>query len=128
MDKQNDVATFAAVVLIFAGIMRFFDSLWAFRYKGALPDRLQDSVLGDNLTAYGWLYLATALVLVLAGIGVMQGSAFAKWTGVVAAVILGLSAVTWLPFYPIWSLIYVFIAILVMYSLLAHPSSREAVS
>jgi hypothetical protein len=128
MENRSDVATFAAVVLIFAGVMRFFDSLWAFRYKGALPDRLQDSVFGDNLTTYGWMYLATAAVLVLAGVGVLQGSSFARWTGVIAAAIGGISAAAWLPYYPIWSLIYVFIAILVMYTLLAHPGAKEAFS
>jgi hypothetical protein len=108
--------------------MRFFDALWAFRYKGALPKGLSDSVLGDNLTTYGWLYLGTAVVLVLAGVGVLQGSSFARWTGVVAAAIGGISAVAWLPYYPAWSMMYVAIAILVMYSLLAHPGARESFS
>ena len=45
---------FAGTVLGLAGLMRIVDSIWAFRYNGALPAGLKDGVLGDNLTTYGW--------------------------------------------------------------------------
>jgi hypothetical protein len=112
--------TFAAVILMFAGIMRFIDAIWAFRYDGAVPDGLQDALFGDSLTTYAWVYVIVGIVLVLAGIGVSQGGHFSRWIGVIAAVIGGLSAVPWLPYYPIWSLVYITIAIMVMYALIAY--------
>ena len=112
--------TFAAVILMFAGIMRFIDAIWAFRYDGAVPDGLQDALFGDSLTTYAWVYVIVGIVLVLAGIGVSQGGHFSRWIGVIAAVIGGLSAVPWLPYYPIWSLVYIVIAIMTMYALIAY--------
>jgi hypothetical protein len=108
------------VILIFAGIMRVFDAFWAFRYDGAVPEGLQDALFGDDLTTYGWIYLIVAVVLVLAGFGVAQGGQVSRWIGVSGAIIGAISAMPWLPYYPIWSLVYITIAFLVMYALLAY--------
>jgi hypothetical protein len=44
--------------------------------------------------------------------------------GVAAAVISALTAVAWMPYYPIWSCVYVGIAGLVTYALTVHGGSR----
>jgi hypothetical protein len=119
---------FAGIILIFAGVMRGFDAIWAFRFNGTLPEGLQDATFGDSLTTYGWTYLIVGLILVFAGIAVLSRSQFARWIGIVAAAIGGLSAMAWLPYYPIWSLIYIFIAVMVIYALAAHGGRQPAVS
>jgi hypothetical protein len=124
-DTGGDWRLFAAFILMFAGVMRFFDALWAFRYKGALPEGLQNATFGDNLKTYGWVYLVVGVILLVAGIRVLYGGQIARWTGIVAAAIGGLSAMAWLPYYPIWSLIYVAIAVLTMYALITH-GGRDA--
>jgi hypothetical protein len=112
--------TFASVILIFAGIMRIIDSLWAFRYHGALPDGLQNALLGDSLKNYGWWFLFVGLLLIFAGVAVLGRSQLGRWVGIIAAAIGGLSAMTWIPYYPVWSLIYVAMAVLVIYGLTAY--------
>jgi hypothetical protein len=119
---------FAGIILIFAGVMRGFDAIWAFRFNGTLPEGLQDATFGDSLTTYGWTYLIVGLILVFAGIAVLSRSQFARWIGIVAAAIGGLSAMAWLPYYPIWSLIYIFIAVMVIYALAAHGGRQPVVS
>jgi hypothetical protein len=119
---------FAGIILIFAGVMRGFDAIWAFRFNGTLPEGLQDATFGDSLTTYGWTYLIVGLILVFAGIAVLSRSQFARWIGIVAAAICGLSAMAWLPYYPIWSLIYIFIAVMVIYALAAHGGRQPVVS
>jgi hypothetical protein len=119
-DHGSGWLTFAAIILVFAGVMRIFDAIWAFRYNGAIPDHLSDSVFGDSLTTYGWMYLIVGAILILSGIGVLYRGQFSRWIGVIAAAIGGLSAVTWLPYYPLWSLTYVLLAVLVMYGLIAY--------
>jgi low temperature requirement protein LtrA len=123
VDTSGDWRLFAAFILMFAGVMRLFDALWAFRYEGSLPQLsqgLHDATFGDSLTTYGWVYLVVGVVLLVAGIRVLYGGQIARWTGVVAAAIGGLSAMPWLPYYPIWSLIYIGIAVLTVYALVAH--------
>ena len=116
----------AGTVLGLAGLMRIMDSIWAFRYKGALPDDLQDGVLGSDLKNYAWTWLIVGIILLVASILVLVGSQFARWVGYLAAVIGGLSAMTWMPYYPIWSLTYVGLAVLVFYAL-AQYGGRETV-
>lgn len=117
---------FASVVLITAGIMRLFDAIWAFRYHGDLPQNLEDAIFGRSLDTYGWIYLVVAIVLVVSGFLLLQGSQAARWVGVGAAVIGSISAIWWMPYYPVWSLTYVAIGGLVIYALLAYGGKSEA--
>ena len=111
---------FASIVLICAGIMRILDAIWAWRYDGVLPAEFQDAVLGHDLDTYGWLWLIVGIVLILAGLAVMQRSQWARWVGILAGAILTITAIAWMPFYPVWSLIYIFVGIFVIYGLAAH--------
>jgi hypothetical protein len=111
---------FAGTVMGLAGIMRIVDALWAFRYNGALPDRLQDAVLGSNLTTYAWLWLIVGLVFIASSFLILTRSQFARWVGYFAAAIGALSALTWMPYYPIWSITYIGIAVLTFYALARH--------
>jgi hypothetical protein len=111
---------FASFVLFFAGVMRIFDAVWAFGYNGPLPQSLKHALFGDSLHTYAWLFLACGIVLIGAGIGVLYLSELGRWIGVGAAAIGGLSAVTWMPYYPEWSVLYVGLAIMVAYALIVH--------
>ena len=111
---------FAGTMLGLAGLMRVVDSIWAFRYNGALPSGLKDGVLGDNLTTYGWVWLVVGIVLIISSFMLLSGSEFARWIGIFAAAIMAISAVTWMPYYPVWSLTYVLLAGLTLYGLAAH--------
>ena len=53
----------AGSVLGLAGLMRIFDAIWAFGYKGALPEGLKDGVLGDNIKNYAWTWLIVGVVI-----------------------------------------------------------------
>lgn len=118
---------FAAVVLGVAGIMRIFDGIWAFRYKGNLPDHLQNSLLGTNLKNYGWLWLIIGILLILVALGVMARSQISRWIGIFAGAVIAVSAIWWMPYYPIWSMVYIGIGILVIYALVME-GGREPVT
>src|SRR5689334_901945 len=116
---------FAGTILGLAGVMRIIDSIWAFRYHGALPENLRDAVFGDNLKTYGWVWLIVGIVLVVSSFLVMVRSPFGRWVGIFAAAVGAITGITWMPYYPVWSLVYVGTAVLVFYGLLAH-GGRDA--
>jgi hypothetical protein len=118
---------FAAVVLGVAGIMRIFDGIWALRYKGAVPENLQNSLLGTTLKNYGWLWLIIGIVLILCALGVMARSQISRWIGVFAGAVIAVSAIWWMPYYPIWSMVYIGIGILVIYALVME-GGRQSVT
>jgi len=135
-EQESGWLKFASIVLIFAGIMRVIDSIWAFRYKGALPENLDSGILGTNLKTYGVVYVVVGALLILTGIYVLMRRQFFRWVGVAAGIIGGLSGAVWLPYYPVWSLVYVGLAVLVVYALVteggrepsgpATPALRDA--
>jgi len=124
-DRGSGWLFFAGTILGLAGLMRILDSIWAFRYHGALPDNLQNGVLGSNLHNYAWAWLIVGVVLLASSFFVLTRSQFARWIGFIAATVGALSAMTWMPYYPIWSLTYVGVAVLTFYAL-ARYGGHEA--
>ncbi|HTR69133.1 MAG TPA: hypothetical protein VMH41_02765 [Mycobacteriales bacterium] len=116
---------FAGTVLGIAGIMRFFDAIWAWTYNGPIPSNLQNALLGHSLNTYGWVYMIVAIVLVCSSFGTLTGSQFSRWIGIIAGSVLAISAIWWMPYYPIWSLTYIVIGVLVVYAMAAY-GGRDA--
>jgi hypothetical protein len=122
--------TFAGVVMIIAGIMRILDAIWAFSYSGTAINNLHGALFGHSLTGYGVIWLIVGLLLIAAGYLVMNpgsvGAEVARWFGVVASAVAAITAISWLPYYPVWSLIYIAIAVLVIYGLVVHYDDAPA--
>lgn len=111
---------FAALMLGLAGVMRFFDAIWAFAYHGALPENLEGAIFGHSLKTYGWVWIVVAALLLLSAFLVVTGSQLGRWVGIVAGVVAAISAIWWMPYYPVWSLVYIGLAVLVVYALAAY--------
>lgn len=111
---------FAAIVLVVAGIMRIIDAIWAWANDGTVPDAIEEAILGDSLNTYGWLWFIVGILMVLAGLAVMQGAQWARWIGIAAGAVMAVTAITWMPVYPVWSLVYIMIGIYVIYGLAAY--------
>jgi hypothetical protein len=124
-ERGSGWTIFAGIALLVAGVMRIFDSIWAFRYHGVLPSNLEAAIFGHTLKTYAWVYLAVGIILILAGFGVMVLSQVSRWIGIFAAAILGISAIWWMPYYPIWSLTYIGICFFVLYALAAYGQREE---
>jgi hypothetical protein len=116
---------FAGIVLMLGGIMKVFDAIWAFSYHGVLPSNLEAAVFGHSLKTYGWIDLVVAAILIICGVLVTAGSNFARWIGIVAAAIAAISAIWWMPYYPIWSFVYIAGAALVIYALAVYGGEHE---
>ncbi len=124
-DSGSGWTIFAGIALLVAGVMRIFDAIWAFRYHGVLPSNFEAAIFGHSLKTYGWVYLVVAIILILVGLGVMVQSQVARWIGIFAAAILGISAIWWMPYYPIWSLTYIGISFFVIYALAVYGARDE---
>jgi hypothetical protein len=51
----------------------------------------------------------------------------ARWVGVAAGAIIAISAIWWMPYYPVWSLTYIAVGALVIYALVAYGGEAETV-
>jgi hypothetical protein len=125
-DEGSGWILFASIVLAAAGLMRVLDGIWAIRADERVPV-LKDQLLGDQLNAYGWLYLLVGIVLILAAVALYQRSQLARWIGIIGGAILTISAAMWLPFAPVWSLVYIFIGVFVIYGLAVYGGRVDQV-
>ena len=125
-DRGHGWILFSSIILGVAGIMRIFDAIWAFRYHGVLPQNLEDALFGSSLKTYGWVWLVVGIILILCGIAVLGRSQIGRWLGVAAGAIGAISAIWWMPYYPIWSLTYIALGIVVIFSLAAYGGPVDA--
>jgi len=114
---------FAGSMMGIAGIMRIFDGIWALRVDNSAP--LDGALLGTDVSTYGWAWLLLGVILLLCSFMVLTKSQFARWIGIIGGAVLAISAIWWMPFYPVWSLMYVFVGVMIVYGLAVY-GSRDA--
>jgi hypothetical protein len=125
MEERGDGwLMFASVALIFAGAMRIIDAIWAFGVEKNTKG-LPDALLGTDVSNYGWWWLIVGIVLIAAGIGVLSRGQLSRWIGIIGAAVAALTAMVWMPYYPVWSLVYVAIALMVVYGLSAYGGHSD---
>ena len=117
---------FAGTILGIAGIMRIFDGIWALRFDGDVPDELESALLGTSLSTYGWVWIIVGVVLVASSFAVLNRSQFARWIGIIAGAVLAITATWWFAYYPVWTLAYILIGLLVVYALAIHGGRNRA--
>jgi len=69
--------------------------------------------------------LIAAGILVL-GPGDQPSAEVSRWIGIIAAALSAITAIFVMPYYPVWSLIYIAIAVMVIYGLSAHYDAQTA--
>lgn len=70
-----------------------------------------------DVTAWGWIHLILGIVLAIVGVGILQGTAWARGAGVA---IVGLDIILnflWLPYTPLWALISIAIGVFIIWAL-----------
>jgi hypothetical protein len=72
------------------------------------------------------VWLVVGILLIISSVLILSRNQFARIFGLIAVFIMTISAMTWMPYYPIWSLTYVVIGMLAVYALAVH-GGREPV-
>ena len=112
-------ATFASVLLLMAGIFQFVAGL-----VGVIEDDFYvvstKWVFEFDVTTWGWIHMILGVVLFLSGLGILSGNVLARTVGVVVAGLAAVANFLWLPYYPVWSIVMIFLAVAVIWALTVH--------
>jgi hypothetical protein len=104
MAWASGFAVFAGLMMIIVGLNQAL-----LGFAGLLEDDVyvpvRDYVYGFDLTTWGWLHLGFGLVLVLTGLSVLRGKAWARAAGICVVMLNLVASFVFIPYYPVWALL-----------------------
>jgi hypothetical protein len=110
---------FAATMMILIGVFHAFAGLVAI-FDDEFYVATRNYVLQFDATQWGWIHLIVGILVALSGVYLLKGAVLARTVGVVMAVISAMAGFAWIPYYPVWGVIIMAMAVGVIWALTAH--------
>ncbi|GAA2138460.1 DUF7144 family membrane protein [Streptomyces synnematoformans] len=113
---------------VFAGVLMFVYGVLAVLQgvAGLVNDDVfagvGDYVYKFDLTTWGWIHVILGAVLVLTGIGILQGAEWGRLLGVGLASLAVVANFLWLPYQPVWAIVNIAIGVFVIWALCTDRS------
>jgi hypothetical protein len=129
-DRQNDpevsgwavgAIAFAATMMTLIGVFQALNGLVAI-FNDDFFVVTRNYTFDLDVTAWGWIHLLVGIAVFATGLGLFARK---SWAGVTAIILCMISALTnffFIPYYPIWSLVVIGLAIWVIWAL-TRPSA-----
>jgi hypothetical protein len=111
--------TFAGAMILIIGWLNFFYGLAAILNDTIVVVGGHGAIIAD-ITAWGWVTLILAVILMWTGYGLLTGAEWARWAGVF---LVGLNAIeqVWIfPAAPLWAFIVIMLDVIIIYHLTAR--------
>jgi hypothetical protein len=77
-------------------------------------------VFAFDVTTWGWIHLIAGVVVMLAGFWLFTGAVWARTIAVILAALSIIANFVFLPYYPLWSILMIAVAVAVIWALTAH--------
>jgi hypothetical protein len=116
--------TFAGFMMVMIGVFHAIAGLVAI-IDDTFYVSTKEYVFQFDRTTWGWIHLIAGIVIFLAGVGLFSGAVWARTIGVILAFISAILGFAWLPYYPVWGIIIIVIAVSVIWALTVHGRDIE---
>ena len=110
---------FAAMMMVLVGVFHAIAGLVAI-VDDEFYVATRNYVLQFDATQWGWIHLILGIVVAVSGLYLLTGAVLARTVGVIMAILSAIAGFSWLPYYPVWGILMVAIAISVIWALTAH--------
>jgi hypothetical protein len=105
----------AAVLLLSSGVLSILEGISA-----VAEDDLfvvgPDYAYKFNTTAWGWIHILLGILLVIAAIGLIAGTTWARITAIGLAALSIIANFAWIPYYPWWSILVIALDVIVIWA------------
>jgi hypothetical protein len=128
--EQSGWVTFAGAMMVIVGWLNFFYGLAAV-LNGTVVRVGGHGPLIADVTAWGWVTLILAVILMNVGVGLLRGREWARWAG---TVLIGLNMIeqVWIfPAAPLWAFMVIALDTIILYHLATlgeEPSISDQVA
>lgn len=110
---------FACVVMVMMGAFNMIEGL-----VGVLGDNFYvvapEDVLAFDLTGWGWIQLVIGALVLVSGLALITGRAWARVVAVVLAILNAIGQLAFVSVYPVWSVIVIALCVVVMWAVIVH--------
>ena len=110
---------FAGLMMVMIGFWHAIAGLTAI-INDEFYTRTPNYLLKFDVSTWGWIHLLLGILILLAGFALFSGAVWARSLGVILAVVSAIAAFGWLPYYPVWGIIIIVVAVAVIWSLTVH--------
>ena len=124
MDELSGGVVFAGVMILLSGLMNVVHGLIALS-KGTFFVAGAYFVFG-NLKTWGWILLILGVLKFVTGFAIFDGRDWARWFGIFFVAVNIVLQMIFMPTYPFWSLVMIFIDVVIIYALAVHVPSETA--
>jgi len=115
---------FAASILTLAGTFQVLAGLVAL-FNDEFYVVARNYTFDLDISGWGWIHLIIGAGMVAAGLGLFGGKSWAGMTAIVLAMLSALSNFFFIPYYPIWALVVIALAVWVIWAL-TRPGVADA--
>ena len=113
---------FAGMMLMMLGVFHVIEGIVALTKDNYYLVHSSGLVVDVNYTTWGWTHIVAGCIVVAAGAGVLNGQMWARVIGVAVAFLSAIISVGFLAAYPIWSVLMIALAVVVIMALTVHGS------
>lgn len=111
---------FAAVSMIMMGVWQAIEGIFGIATDQFYAE-VQDYVVDVDTTAWGWVHLILGIITVVVGAALFSGATWARILGVTLACLVLINNFLYLPFYPLWSLLIIALAVFSIWAMTVAP-------
>ncbi len=113
------LAMFAGAMMIVAGIFAVFEGIAAL-FNDKVYVNTPQYIFTFDLTAWGWIHLLLGVLVGLAGVAVIRGQAWGRFTGIALAGLSAIANFMFLPHYPLWSILIIALDVAIIWALAVY--------
>jgi len=119
------MATFAGVMMIVTAVFNGIEGLVAL-FRNEVYVVAPRYVFAFDLTTWGWVHLLVAVIVGIAGVGVMSGQLWGRIVGIAFALLSMIANFLFIPYYPVWSLLIITLDVFVIWALCVYNRDAAA--
>ncbi|WP_330249613.1 hypothetical protein OG874_25230 [Nocardia sp. NBC_00565] len=119
----NDMTIFAGVLILITGVLHLLAAIAAIAKRDFFV-LTEDQVFQVNVSTWGWVHLVIAVLIIIAGIGIVTGQTWGFLAGIMMASISLVDNFLFAPIYPFWSLVMIALDVLIIWALARQIGSE----
>lgn len=117
---------FAGIILVMLGTFHVIEGIVALTKDEYFLVTQSGLIVDVDYTTWGWVHVIGGAIVIMAGVGVFAGQMWARVVGTLVALVSAVLNLAFLAAYPVWSILMIALAVVIIMALTVHGSEIKA--